>query len=161
MIVVGTIGKAHALRGEVEVLTGSDEPDRFAPPAVFTTPDGTTLTARSFRRHHGKVILGFEEVTDRTAAEALRGTDLLIADEERRGLGADEWWPEDLEGLVVRTVDGAEVGTVSRVVIGGPQDRLVVATGTGDREIPFVAALVPTVDLDAGVVVVDPPADLL
>ena len=161
MIVVGTVGKAHALRGEVEVITGSDEPERFAPPAVFTTPDGTTLTARSFRRHHGKVIVGFEEVTDRTSAEALRGTDLLIPDEERRELGADEWWPEDLVGLAVRTVDGVEVGTVARVVIGGPQDRLVVATEVGERDIPFVAPLVPTVDLDAGVVVIDPPADLL
>ena len=161
MIVVGTVGKAHALRGEVEVITGSDEPDRLGPPTVFTTPDGATLTARSYRRHHGKVILGFEEVTDRTTAEALRGTDLLIDDADRRELGDDEWWPEDLEGLAVRTVDGTEVGTVSRVVIGGPQDRLVVATVDGDRDIPFVAAIVPTVDVVGGVVVIDPPAGLL
>ncbi len=161
MIVVGTVGKAHALRGEVEVITGSNEPDRLGPPTVFTTPDGSTLTVRSYRRHHGRVIIGFEEVTDRTAAEALRGTDLLIPDEERRELAEDEWWPEDLEGLVVRTVGGEEVGTVARFVTGGPQDRLVVATPAGDRDIPFVSALVPEVDIERGVVVIDPPTDLL
>lgn len=161
MIVVGTVGKAHALRGEVEVITGSDEPDRLGPPAVFTTPDGRTLTATSYRRHHGRVLIGFEEVTDRTAAEALRGTDLLIPDEERRQLGEDEWWPEDLEGLSVHTVAGEEVGFVARIVMGGSQDRLVITTSEGERDIPFVSALVPEVDMERRVVVIDPPADLL
>jgi len=159
-VVVGTIGRAHGLKGEVEVVTGSDEPLRLGPPSVYPHPDGGVLTARAVRRHHQRVLLAFDEVTDRTGAEALKGLELRIPGTERRRLPTDEWWPEDLVGLTVVDPGGIEVGVVVDVVVGGPQDRLVVETPAGRREVPFVAALVPEVDVLGGVVVVEAPDGL-
>lgn len=158
---MGVLGKAHALRGEVELVTGSDEPELLGPPAVYPGPDGSTLTAASLRRHGDRWLIGFEEVPDRTAAEALRGFELRIPAVARRALPDDEWWPEDLLGLAVVGIDGAPVGTVADLVLGEAQDRLVVDGPSGRFEIPFVTALVPQVDVPAGRVVVDLPTDLV
>lgn len=160
-VVVGLLGKAHALRGEVELVTGSDEPERLGPPAVYPGPDGSALTAAGLRRHGDRWLISFEEVADRTAAEGLRGFELRIPAEARRALPADEWWPDDLVGLAVVDVDGASLGSVADLVLGEAQDRLVVDGPSGRFEVPFVAALVVEVDIPAGRVVIDPPAGLV
>ncbi|MEX1288229.1 MAG: ribosome maturation factor RimM [Acidimicrobiia bacterium] len=159
-VVVGILGKAHALRGEVELVTGSDEPERLGPPAVFPGPGGSTLTAAGLRRHGDRWMISFEEVADRTAAERLRGFELRIPAGARRELPADEWWPEDLVGLAVVDVDGTSLGMVADLVLGAAQDRLVVDGPSGRFEVPFVTALVPEVDIAAGRVVVDLPPNL-
>ena len=157
-VVVGVVGKAHALKGEVELLTGSDDPSYLVGRAFPT--DRGVLTVEAIRRHHEKVLVRFADVVDRDAAEALRGVELVIPAEERRGLPEGAWWPEDLVGLAVVDVDGTTIGTVVDVVTGGPQDRLVVDAADGRFELPFVAALVPEVSVDAGRVVVDLPDGL-
>ena len=100
-----------------------------------------------------------EGVADRTAAEGLRRSELTIAAEDRRALGDDEYWPEDLVGLPATTPDGIVLGLVTDVVLGASQDRLVVTTAAGDVvEVPFVTALVP--EVTSASVTVDPPAEL-
>jgi 16S rRNA processing protein RimM len=74
----------------------------------------------------------------------------VVSVDERRPLGDDEFWPEDLTGLSVFDESGAPVGFIERIVFGPGQDRLVIATGDGAIfEVPFVDELVPMVDLDA------------
>jgi 16S rRNA processing protein RimM len=146
----------------VGVVAESDDPERFRPGAVLLTAgaEPRALTVMGVRRHHGKLIVRFAGVDDRTAAEALRNTVLTIEAAARRPLADDEFWPEDLVGLEVVRPDGSPLGRVRRVVLGAAQDRLVVDTGAVDVEVPFVAALVPEVDVARGRVVVDPPHGL-
>lgn len=163
-VVVGRIGKAHGIRGEVSVEPRTDEPDRrFAVGSVLATeaprggvPHGpgrpTRLTIRTVRWHQSRLLVTFAEIPDRTAAETARGL-LLVATvtAEERPEDPEEFYDHQLVGLRVVTTDGAEVGTLAEVVHGSAQDLLVVRTEDG-REVlvPFVSALVPVVDLDAG-----------
>lgn len=96
--------------------------------------------------------IAFQGIEDRNGAEALRSGDVLVL--ARRELGDDEFWPADLIGLAVILDSGAKVGVVTDVITGGAQDRLVVSTDSGDREVPFVHDLVPAVDLTAGTITV-------
>jgi 16S rRNA processing protein RimM len=170
-VVVGRIGKPHGLRGEVTIDVRTDEPERrFAPGAVLRAepPSGSAssrgsslprLTVARARWHQTVLLLTFEELTDRDAAEAARGTLLhttIAAGESPED--PDEYYDHQLVGLAVHDLDGTRIGTVAGLVHGA-QDLLRVTTP--DRRealVPFVAALVPEVDLDAGhVVVADRP----
>lgn len=103
----------------------------------------------------------FAEIADRTSAETLKAIQLTIPIGDRRELSDDEWWPEDLVGCQVVDVDGTEIGVVREVIIATAQDRLVVENLDGALgEIPFVDALVPTVDIANDRVVVDLPEGL-
>ena len=163
LLVVGHIGKAHGIRGEVLVTVRTDEPERrFVPGAVFTTASGK-LVLEALRWHQGKIIAQFEGVGDRNEAEELRGTELQI---ESEGLpepeDPDEFLDHQLVGLRVVTVDGEDLGAVTRVDHAPASDLLVMAReGGGTALIPFVTAIVPTVDLPGGRVIGDLPEGLL
>jgi 16S rRNA processing protein RimM len=164
-LVVGRIGRPHGVRGEVTVEVRTDDPElRFAPgTAIATDPaDRGPLVVAGRRWHKGVLLVAFEEVPDRNAAEELRGTMLVIdsADVEPSD-DPDEFHDHQLIGLTVVTVAGEHVGEVEDVLHHG-QDLLVVKRkGQDEALIPFVKALVPEVDLEAGRLVVDPPEGLL
>ena len=166
-VVVARIGKPHGLRGEVTVQLHTDDPEsRFTPGAVLATQAKPAsgvpraLTIRSTRVHQGIWLLGFEEVPDRTGAESLRGT-RLVAPAQASDEG-DGWYEDELVGLTVVDHSGTRLGEVTGLEIGPAQDLLVVRLDTGaDAYLPFVEAIVPEVDVDAGRVVVDPPDGLL
>jgi 16S rRNA processing protein RimM len=148
----------------VEVRT--DEPDRrFAVGNVLPTDpaDHGPLTITASRWHSGALLMTFAEVPDRTAAEQLRGTWLVLdpADIEPTG-DPDEFHDHELIGLTAVTVAGDPVGVVTDVRHHG-QDLLVIepADGAaGERLVPFVTAIVPEVDVPAGRIVIDPPPGL-
>jgi 16S rRNA processing protein RimM len=154
-LIVGRVLRAHGIRGEVVIAPESDNPDRFTRGAVLLDPNGASLTIRGVKPHKGMLIVAFEEVEDRTAAETLRGVWLSIDPTDRRTLGPDEFWPEDLVGLDVRDLEGRTLGQIVDVLLGA-QDRLVVRSARGTVEIPFVTELVPEVEPDAGFVTVNP-----
>lgn len=148
---VARIGRPHGIRGELTVEPRTDEPDRrFVPGArLCAESDGTEFVVEGARWHSGRLLLRLEGVDDRNAAEALRGT-ILTAEvaEEEAPSDPDEFWDRDLVGLQVRDAAGEPVGAV-RQVLHGPQDLLEVRLDDGAlRLVPFVAALVPVVDLD-------------
>jgi 16S rRNA processing protein RimM len=167
-VVVGRIGKPHGIRGEVTLDVRTDEPDRrFAPGTTIRAeaPAGadrrpSALTVTRARWHQGTLLVTFEELADRNAAEAVRGT-LLYATLGRDEVpeDPDEYYDHQLVGLDVVDVDGTPLGTVKAIVHGSAQDLLTVRTPDGrDALVPFVAALVPEVDLAAGrLVVADRP----
>lgn len=163
-LVVGRIGHAHGVKGEVSVEVRTDDPDRrYALGSVLATdpPERGPLTVAAARPHHGRLLVAFDGVTDRNAAEALRGT-LLVVDAATAGdTDDDEWWDHDLVGLAAVRPDGSALGTVAEVVhVPGAPLLSIVADG---REVlvPFVAAIVPEVDVEGGRLVVDPPPGLL
>ena len=166
-LLVGVAVRAHGLRGEVVVEPHTDSPDeRFAPGAVLTARRAgaadSPLTVESARPHSGRLLVRFVEAPDRDAAEALRGTRLIIATAD---LGPpadpDEFHIHQLEGLRAQLVDGTVVGTVREVLHGPGGELLVLARPElSDALVPFVQAIVPTVDVDAGYVVLTPPEGL-
>ncbi len=161
--VAARVGRPHGLRGEVTVQVHTDDPEgRFVPGAVFATepPERGPLTLRSVRVHQGIYLLAFDGHPDRTAAEALRGTRLLVADDGTEG-DDDGWREEDLLGFEVVLPDGSPVGTVSGLHLRPVQDLLEVRTARGEVLVPFVEELVPEVDEEQRRVVVDPPPGLL
>lgn len=169
-LVVARIGKPHALRGEVTVQVHTDDPEgRFVVGTVFDTEASAgsgvprRLTLASTRVHRGIWLLGFEEIPDRTGAESLRGTRLVLTEEaaetEEDGGG---WYEEELTGLEARDTTGGVIGTVVGLDLGVGQDRLVLELADGGRSlIPFVEAIVPTVDVEDGHVVIDAPPGLI
>jgi 16S rRNA processing protein RimM len=90
--------------------------------------------------------VAFEEVTDRTGAEALRGADLVVAAEHARALGPDEYWDHDLIGCSVDTIGGDEIGRVTDVLHAPANDVLVVAGPQREHLIPLISDVVKTVE---------------
>lgn len=173
-LVVARVGRAHGLRGEVSIEVRTDAPDqRFVKGAVLHVEDGslrrslessgtaTTLTLGRVRDNNGTLLLTFDEVTDRTAAEALRNAVLEVEVPETSD-EPDAWYDHELVGLTAVGPAGEKLGEVVAVQHPGAQDLLVVRTVKGeDRLVPFVGALVPEVDPKAGRIVLDPPPGLL
>jgi 16S rRNA processing protein RimM len=187
-LVVGRIGRPHGIRGDVVVEVRTDDPDlRFAAGSVLATEPAARgpLTVSAMRWHSGRLLVSFAGFGDRDQADDLRGVLLVVdsADLEDPG-DPDEFRDHQLIGLAVLTPAGHRVGTVTDVLHHG-QDLLVIrpgdaaaapertaggpggparpATGAPAPEIlvPFVAPLVPEVDLGAGHLVIDPPPGLL
>jgi 16S rRNA processing protein RimM len=167
-LLVGIVTRAHGLSGELVVEVRTDSPDeRFAPGTELATrrpgvPDGV-LTVVAARPHSGRLLVRFAEAADRDAADALRGTQLLI-DTARLGPtdDPDEFHVHQLEGLRAELVDGTVVGTVREVVHAPAGELLVLARADApDALVPFVTAIVPAVDLSAGRLVLTPPDGLL
>jgi len=167
-LVVGRVGRPHGLHGEVAVEVRTDDPaTRFAVGAVLATEpaDRGPLTVSSSRWHSGRLLVRFAGCAGRDAAEALRGTMLAIDAAQLAPLAdPEEFYDHELIGLRVETISGIVVGTVADVLHHG-QDLLVV-DGSGQRSgtevlIPFVATMVPDIDVAAGRLVIDPPPGLL
>ena len=171
---VGRIGRPHGVRGEVTVEVRTDDPElRFAVGAVLLTEPASRgpLTVAGRRWHREILLLTLESPTgplsSREDAEALRDTELHVPVADLPELDdPDTFYDHQLVGLAARLPDGTPLGEVVAVRHEGA-DLLVVrrrADGevvSGELLVPFVAAIVPTVDVAGGVVVVDPPEGLL
>jgi 16S rRNA processing protein RimM len=127
---------------------------------LLTADDERRLTVRTLRHHGDRSIASFAEVEDRNAAEALRGTELVIPAERARALGAGEYWDHDLIGCGVVTTDGTKVGVVSDVLHQPANEVLVVSSERGDVLIPLVAAVVRGVE-PGDRITIEPPPGLL
>jgi 16S rRNA processing protein RimM len=160
-VVIGRIGRAHGIRGELNVDIRTDEPDRrFAPGSSVICGD-RTLTVASARHHSGRLVVSFREIPDRTAAEAIHGSILeAIVDPSEAPDDPDEFYDHQLVGLEARTGDQL-VGTVTGIVHGPHQDTLVLLVDGREVFIPFVSALVPEIDVVGGFVVVNDIEGLL
>ena len=185
LLVVGVIGKPHGIRGEVLVTVRTDEPEaRFTAGSVFTTevprdrrvnagaaaPEPGVpyrvpekLTLESVRSHQGRMIARFDGVDDRAVAEALRGV-LLQVDSSTVATpdDPDEFLDHQLVGLRVEAPDGTLLGSVARIEHAPASDLIVLAkAGGGTALVPFVTAMIPTVDLAGGRMIADLPEGLL
>jgi 16S rRNA processing protein RimM len=165
---VGRLTKAHGLKGAIKVELYTDAPERrFVPGAVFTLQvptssewHGKTLELIELKWYNSHPVAFFKDVADRSAAETLVKAILWVdqdlsepSDEE------DAWYDHQLVGLAVIR-DGVRVGTVSLVDHLPAQDLIHVTTDSGEVLVPFVKAIVPSVDIAAGTLTVTPPAGL-
>jgi len=165
-VVVARIGRPHGLHGHVSVEVRTDDPEGRLAPGMTVRTDPVAagpLTITDGRVHSGRLLLHFAGYDDRGSVEGLRNV-LLVADVDpaERPDDPDEFYDHQLVGLAVRTVSGEPVGELGEVLHLPGQDVLAVRRPDGTEVlVPFVAAMVPSVDLDAGEVVVDPPPGLL
>lgn len=169
-LVVGRVARSHGVRGELVVEVRTDEPEaRFAPGAVLHGRAARSAQVRDFtvesaREHSGRLLVNLVGVTDRSTADALRGT-LFLVDSEELGPSEDpdEFYDHELEGLRVQLTDGTEVGTVTEVLHSAAGELLSIRAAADGREIlvPFVTAIVPTVSIADALIVIDPPEGLL
>jgi 16S rRNA processing protein RimM len=165
-LVVGRVGRPHGVRGEVSVEVRTDDPDtRFAAGAVLVTDPAERgpLTVETLHWHSGRLLVAFAGVSDRETAEALRDTLLVVDSADLPALAdPDEFYDHQIVGLRAVLPTGEMLGTVHEVVHAPAGDLLAIRRADrAEALVPFVAAIVPTVDLAAGQVVVDPPEGLL
>jgi 16S rRNA processing protein RimM len=164
-VVVGRIGRAQGIRGEVTVEVRTDAPEERFSPGALVFPTGRAglpgvIEVTGHRWQSGRLVLSLAGVADRTAAESLRGA-VLEADVDLADTDQDEY--HDLALVSLRVVDaaGRELGQVAEVLHLPGQDLLAVArVGQPELLVPFVKAIVTSVDLTAGVVVVALPEGL-
>jgi 16S rRNA processing protein RimM len=165
---VGRLTKAHGLKGGIKVEMFTDDPDgRFTPGAVFTlqVPDSSawhnkTIELIELKWYNSHAVAFFKDVPDRSVAETLIKA-ILWVDHDLAEIPEEEdaWFDHQLLGLeVVR--DGTVVGTVTAIDHFPAQDLLTVKTPNGDVLVPFVKAIVASVDVKAGTMTVTPPEGL-
>jgi 16S rRNA processing protein RimM len=165
LVLIGRVVKAHGIRGEVVVHPLSDVPDRFDT-GTRVVLGGTPSTIASSRPHQGRLLVAFEGVTDRSAAELLCGRDI---EAPRVDLDdTDTYFVHELVGMVVRSDAGEDLGTVvAAIELPGSAgyDLLEVRRPDGSVWLlPAVDDYVEVTEDDAGVehlLVVDPPAGLI
>jgi 16S rRNA processing protein RimM len=165
---VGRLTKAHGLKGALKLELFTDEPERrFVPGATFTLQvptsspwHGKTIELSELRWYNSHAVGFFVGIDDREAAETLVRA-ILWVDHDVTELPAesDAWYDHQLVGLRALR-DGVEVGRVARVDHLPAQDLLAIDTGSGEVLVPFVSAMVPTVDITAGTVTLTPPPGL-
>lgn len=151
---MGRIGRPHGVRGWVTVSPTTDEPERRFAPGAQVLVEGVARTIAESRLQP-RVAVRLEGCTDRSQAEMLRGLWMHVDVGDERPADPDEFYDHQLVGLRV-VVAGAAVGTVAEVLHLPAQDLLVVGTDQGQVLVPFVADIVPSVDLAAGEVEVVP-----
>lgn len=187
---IGRIVAPQGLNGEMRVYPDTDFPERFLEPGDrwllkpgHTEPEITQLLSGRFLAGKGLYVIKLKGVNYRDQAEAMRDARLLIPTGDRLALAPDEFHVADLVGLTVKlqTTD-ADIGTVVDVYAAGNDllaIRLFSATAAAASQpvddknpkrkskqpppvlVPFVEAIVPIVDVDAGYVIIDPPQGLL
>jgi 16S rRNA processing protein RimM len=153
-VVVGRITKAHGLRGEVAVQVFSDNPDRFADGATVYLEGGRALTVTTARWTGARLLVAFEGVPDRTAAEALRGRSLVVPRSMLPELAEGEYWPHELIGCEVVTEAGRSLGRVTDVIENPANDLWAVDDDGVEVLIPAIREVVTEVDIEGGRIVV-------
>jgi 16S rRNA processing protein RimM len=164
-LVVGVVAGAFGIHGWVKVISQSDNPERFKAGETFLAegPKGERheLTLEEMRPAPGVLRIKFAGVEDREAAAALKGRRLLIREEEAGELPEDAYWEHQILGLRVVTVAGVMLGVVEDIIYGAGNEVYVVKGEEREHLIPSTKEVVVRIDLDEGVMVVDPLPGLL
>jgi 16S rRNA processing protein RimM len=163
-ILVAEIGAAHGLRGEVKLRSFTEDPTAVKDYGRLEDESGTrSFAIEGVRPAKDCLVACIAGVSDRTAAEALRGLKLYVP----RGRlpppnDADTFYHADLIGLVAIARDGRTLGTVVAVHNFGAGDLIEILQAGGGASVmlPFTAAVVPTIELAAGRLIVDAPAGM-
>jgi 16S rRNA processing protein RimM len=162
MVLVGRIGAAHGIAGAVRVKAFTARPESLVDYGPLSAADGREFHVRALRPSGSMVVVQFDGVVDRNAAEALNGTDLFVPRDRLPAPEGEEYYHADLIGLAAVARAGTEIGTVVGVENYGAGDLIEIARADGTTVlVPFTRANVPEIDLEAGRLIVDPPPGLI
>ena len=162
LVSIGRVVKPQGRRGEVAVEPLSDRPERFPRlrTAFVEAPDGGAreVTVASCWPHKGRFVLKLEGVDSIDEAEAYRGRELRIPEEELEPLPEGSYYHHQLRGLRVEEPGGAELGRVADLMETGAGAAVLVVQGSsGEHLVPLAEAFVREVDLHGGRLVVELP----
>jgi 16S rRNA processing protein RimM len=161
-ICVARIGAAHGVRGDVKLWTFTEDPLAVKHYGPLSTKDGT----RQFEVTHAReakdhLVATLKGIADRDAAERLNGIELYISREKLPAISEDEYYHADLIGLAAVTAANAPLGQVIAIHNFGAGDIIEIAPPHGaSMLLPFTNAVVPTVDLSGGRVVIELPEEI-
>jgi len=165
LVAIGTVVKPHGLQGEVAVEVLTDFPSRFTEglAVLLREPSGATRPARiaSVRPHGGRLLVLFEGVGSVEAADELRGLDLCVDPRDTVPRPPGYVYHYEVEGCRAVDGEGRDIGIVKELVDVGGRPLLVLDTPRGERDVPFTAPIVVSVDVAKKLVVLAPPAGLL
>ncbi len=164
-LAVGRIRRPHGVHGEVVVDIETDFPERMSPGVRVGLggegeEPGRFLEVEQVRLHKGAWLLGLAGFADRTAVEPLRNLWVFLPPQERSALPENYYYEHELRGLTCVDSGGRALGRVGGLVPGGGGSLLRVEAGGHEVLVPFTSPIVVNVDLEHGVVVLDPPAGL-
>ena len=163
LVALGAVTRPHGVLGEVRVHRFNPDSELLlaVEEVVLRGPEAEqTVTIRAARRHGDSILMTFEGVRGREAAEALRGLEVCVPREALPPAGPDEHYHVDLVGLRAVDPEGAERGVVANVIRYPSVDCLLVEGATEAWEVPLLEPYVRAVELAEGRVVVDHLGDL-
>jgi 16S rRNA processing protein RimM len=163
-VIVARIGAPHGVRGEVKLWPFTQDPTAIAGYGALESEDGTRrFEIESLRPAKDHLVVRLKGVADRDAAAALTNTDLYVPRERLPAVeGEDTFYHSDLIGLDAVNENGEQIGTVHALHNFGAGEVIeITPLGSGETlMLPFTAATVPKIDLDAKQVVVVPPGEI-
>lgn len=166
-LILGEILRPHGVRGELRMRVLTDYPERIMEvETVYIGNDPNALAepyqVRSARFHKDYLLIAFDEIPDRTAAEAYRGLYIMIDLQHAVPLEDDEYYLYEVIGMQVNTTDGTEVGTISDVIETGANDVFVVKSRRfGEILLPAHEETIVEFQNEAGIIIMEIPEGLL
>ena len=160
-VLLAAVTGAQGLKGEVEAKLFTSTPDALPRYGVLHTRDGRKLKITAFRPgKEGEAVIAFEGVSDRNAAEALKGTELFVDRDALPETDEDEFYHADLIGLEVRDSEGRVLGKVSALHNFGASDVLEFTRADGDSvHLAFTKETAPVINIAEGFIIVAVPED--
>lgn len=164
LVCVGAIAGSYGVRGEVRIKSYCAIPEDIELYSPLTDETGTKsfsiLLTRAIKNGFAARI---GDVETKEQGDALRGTRLFAHRDQLPSLPDDEYYHADLMGLAVFDTGGTQLGRVKSVQNHGASDLLEIEGPNikGTALLPFTLAAVPTVDLNSGRIIVDPPEGIL
>lgn len=150
-LAIGQITKPHGVHGEVSVAILTDFPERFATLETVLVGDENDVVEygiKSVRSHTERILIRFTEISDRTAAEALRGLYLQIPIEAAMPLPTGSYYDHQLIGLSVITDEGQSLGTLTEILETGIHDVYVITGNAGETLLPATDEVIMSIDLE-------------
>ena len=163
-LIVGRVGKPHGVRGDVLVDVITDFPDRLIDGTRFGLGDesgpGEFFVVHRVRDHKGRWLVSIQGIRDRETIEGWRGRYLYLPEQAIEDLPEGYFYEHHLMGLECRSAAGEVFGHVTELDFGLGQSRLVVEQDGHESMVPYVPEIVREVDLEKGIIIIDPPAGL-
>lgn len=162
-IIVGALSGSFGVHGDVRLKSFCADPEAIAGYTPLTRRDGEVITTIVIKgQTKGSLIARVDGITTKEQADGLNGMELYAQRDQLPSLPDDEFYHTDLVGLMTFDTGGAELGRVKAVQTNGSDDLLEIISPTHKDTVlvPFTAAIVPTVDLASGRIVLDPPRGL-
>ena len=159
-LIVARVLRAWGIRGDLKIQPFTDRPDDFARlKRVYIGPQHQCYEVQSFRPYQGNWLLHLAGVDSRTDAEVLRGQTIAI-ERTARPLDQDEYYAHQIIGLKVKTSDGDDLGVIAEIIATGANDVYVVHGERGEVLLPARSEIVRSIDLAAGMMIVELPSGL-
>jgi 16S rRNA processing protein RimM len=166
LVLIGEVVKPHGIRGEIKVYLFSEKPGNFKQYKEIFLQEPTGRGTEAFTvvksREHGKLaILQLESVGTIEAAEDLKGRNIWVNKTDFPALGSGEYYWQQLNGLMVVTEAGQEIGRVSKLFNTTAHDIMVVTGAGHEFMIPVKGEIIKDIDEQGGKIVISPPPGLL